>query len=492
MAQQTLNNGDSGLQFRTKANENFTELYTLKAPLASPTFTGTPAVPTADLSTNTTQAASTAFVRAAIAALVDSSPVALDTLNELAAALGDDPNFATTITTALAGKQATLVSGTNIKTLRTVSVLGSGDISINTVHVVTSLFDVPVSAIVGDLVVLTGTSDRIYRINAVSPSVSLTELLATPAVHTQGATTVLYTLNAMGALAISTASAINTKSISTDVTMTFSAAPTTGTMFALRVTNTDSSAHTVTIPSSFSYARQSNITSFVVPANGKAEVSWHYDGSIYTIYGDPVATSGATGKYVLVDDSTPPTNGQVLTWDNTAGNWEPSSPAGGGDALTSGTLAQFASTTSSQLAGVISDETGSGALVFATSPTLVTPALGAASATSIRFTETTSTPSGTTQTITLANGNHQTLSLTSTSGNPTITLTVPASSANGTLIVKQHASTARDITWAVSSGSIKWCGTEPTWSSDATSAERIVTWRWDGSVMYLAATEVAA
>jgi hypothetical protein len=47
-----------------------------------------------------------------------------------------------------------------------------------------------------------------------------------------------------------------------------------------------------------------------------------------------------------------------------------------GVALTSGTLAQFAATTSAQLAGVISDETGSGALVFATSPTLVTPALG--------------------------------------------------------------------------------------------------------------------
>jgi hypothetical protein len=49
---------------------------------------------------------------------------------------------------------------------------------------------------------------------------------------------------------------------------------------------------------------------------------------------------------------------------------------GGGDALTSGTLAQFAATTSAQLAGVISDETGTGALVFATSPTLVTPVLG--------------------------------------------------------------------------------------------------------------------
>jgi hypothetical protein len=53
-----------------------------------------------------------------------------------------------------------------------------------------------------------------------------------------------------------------------------------------------------------------------------------------------------------------------------------STPAGGGDALTTNPLSQFAATTSSQLAGVISDETGSGALVFANSPTLVTPALG--------------------------------------------------------------------------------------------------------------------
>lgn len=45
-------------------------------------------------------------------------------------------------------------------------------------------------------------------------------------------------------------------------------------------------------------------------------------------------------------------------------------------AVTSGTLAQFAATTSAQLAGIISDETGTGALVFANSPTLVTPALG--------------------------------------------------------------------------------------------------------------------
>ncbi|HBB7540571.1 TPA: tail fiber protein [Escherichia coli] len=76
-----------------------------KAPLNSPALTGTPTTPTARQGTNNTQIASTAFVMAAIAALVDSSPDALNTLNKLAAALGNDPNFATTMTNALAGKQ---------------------------------------------------------------------------------------------------------------------------------------------------------------------------------------------------------------------------------------------------------------------------------------------------------------------------------------------------------------------------------------------------
>ncbi|MFW0159768.1 phage tail protein [Escherichia coli] len=77
----------------------------LKAPLASPALTGVPTAPTAAQGANNTQIATTAYVRAAISALVGSSPEALDTLNELAAALGNDPNFATTMTNALAGKQ---------------------------------------------------------------------------------------------------------------------------------------------------------------------------------------------------------------------------------------------------------------------------------------------------------------------------------------------------------------------------------------------------
>ncbi len=78
-----------------------------KAPLASPSLSGTPTAPTAAAGTNTTQIASTAFVAAAIGALIDAAPGAMDTLNELAAALGDDPSFATTVTNALAGKLST-------------------------------------------------------------------------------------------------------------------------------------------------------------------------------------------------------------------------------------------------------------------------------------------------------------------------------------------------------------------------------------------------
>jgi len=102
----------------------------LRATLDSPALTGLPTTPTAALGTNTDQISSTAFVAAAIANLVASSPAALDTLNELAAALGNDANFVSTVTTALAGKQDDLISGTNIKTINGNSILGSGDLTV--------------------------------------------------------------------------------------------------------------------------------------------------------------------------------------------------------------------------------------------------------------------------------------------------------------------------------------------------------------------------
>lgn len=69
-------------------------------------------------------------ISSAISALVDTAPATLDTLNELAAALGDDPNFATTVTTLIGTKQDSLISGTNIKTINSQSILGSGNLQL--------------------------------------------------------------------------------------------------------------------------------------------------------------------------------------------------------------------------------------------------------------------------------------------------------------------------------------------------------------------------
>lgn len=84
------------------------------APKASPTFTGTPKAPTPAAGNNTTQLATTAFVQAALAALTGAAPAALDTLKELADALGNDPHFSVTVLNQLAGKLDIAKNGSDI------------------------------------------------------------------------------------------------------------------------------------------------------------------------------------------------------------------------------------------------------------------------------------------------------------------------------------------------------------------------------------------
>jgi hypothetical protein len=96
-------------------------------------------------------------------------------------------------------------------------------------------------------------------------------------------------------------------------------------------------------------------------------------------------TAPATGSTLTIADGKTLTANNTLTFTGTDTS-SVAFGAGGTVAYTSNKLSAFAATTSSELAGIITDETGSGSLVFANSPTLVSPTLGAALATSITAT----------------------------------------------------------------------------------------------------------
>ena len=98
------------------------------APLANPALTGVPTAPTAAANTNTTQVATTAFVQTELTDLIGGAPGALDTLNELAAALANDASYSTTITTAL-GTKLPLAGGTMTGAIAmgTSKITGMGD-----------------------------------------------------------------------------------------------------------------------------------------------------------------------------------------------------------------------------------------------------------------------------------------------------------------------------------------------------------------------------
>ncbi|HFK4062774.1 TPA: phage tail protein [Kluyvera ascorbata] len=88
--------------------------HTQYAQKASPVFTGTPTTPTPAINDNSKKLANTEFVAKALAALAGSAPEALDTLKELADALGNDPNFATTVLNKLTEKLAKDQNGADI------------------------------------------------------------------------------------------------------------------------------------------------------------------------------------------------------------------------------------------------------------------------------------------------------------------------------------------------------------------------------------------
>lgn len=132
------------------------------APLASPTFSGTPTLPTGTIATtqtaadNSTKVATTAFVRGEVTALVNSATATLDTLGEIAAALGNDANLSATLTTSIGLKAplasptftgtVTLPSGTVTSTMILDGTIANADISTTAAIDLGKLADVSTSA----------------------------------------------------------------------------------------------------------------------------------------------------------------------------------------------------------------------------------------------------------------------------------------------------------------------------------------------------------
>lgn len=146
------------------------------APLVSPSLTGTPTTTTPGVGDNSTQIANTAWVNTAlsnsISALVNSSPAVLDTLNELASALGNDPNFATSMATALGNKVSTT------RTITTTGLLtGGGNLSAD------RTFDVPAAtnaeAVAGTLTtkVITPASLKAFWLSLPTYAASTVQIL---------------------------------------------------------------------------------------------------------------------------------------------------------------------------------------------------------------------------------------------------------------------------------------------------------------------------
>jgi hypothetical protein len=161
------------------------------------------------------------------------------------------------------------------------------------------------------------------------------------------------------------------------------------------------------------------------------------------------------------------TAGQILQVNAGATAMEFITPSGGGNAQTANPLSQFAATTSAQLLGVISDETGSGALVFGTSPTFVTPVLGVAAATTLN--KVTLTTPATGSTLTIADGATLTVSASATvssgthsgtnTGDQTITLTGAVTGTGaGSFAASLGTFTKALLDGAVSDGNVLYVG----------------------------------
>jgi hypothetical protein len=346
---------------------------TTYAPLASPALTGTPTAPTATAGTNTTQVATTAFVGTAVSNLVASAPAALDTLNELATALGNDASFSTTVTNSIATKLA-LAGGTMS------GAIAMGTNKITGLGTPTASTDASTKAYADTMLPLAGGTMS----GAIAMGSNKITGLGTPTANGDAVTKAYADAILVGAPGnltgpITSVGAATSVAAQTGTGSTFvmQASPTLTTPNIGVATAT--SVNGTTIPTSKTLVATDS-TAYVVPSQtGNSGKYLTTDGTVSswgTVAGYNAPTLGSTS----IASGATVTNVAGLTINSTT------IPTSKTLVVTTDTLAVLSATTSAQLAGIISDETGTGALVFANTPTLVTPVIGAATGTSLSVT----------------------------------------------------------------------------------------------------------
>lgn len=214
---------------------------------------------------------------------VEGANTAVLATDSITAAIGKLQGQLTAAASSLSGKQATLVSGTNIKTINGASVLGSGDITISGGGGGGTVDSVPTDGSTNAV-----SSDGVFdALAGKANKASDTLTNATLAGVTLSGKTVLTISNMGDGTAIDT-SGMQTKTISADTPLSYASTPAVANTVAyLALVNDSATARTITIPSTYSEDQQKTITSFVLPGNAQVRMYLTYTGSGYSIKGEP-------------------------------------------------------------------------------------------------------------------------------------------------------------------------------------------------------------
>ena len=263
------------------------------APLDSAALTGTPTAPLATTGTNTTQLATTSFVQQELSILTTGAPALLNTLDELAAALGDDANYAATITTALSTK-APLASPTFTGTVT----LPSGTVTSGMILDGTIVdADVNASAAIAQSKISGLTSDLAAKAPLASPTFTGTVTVAASGVAFTDGTQTKAGVPSLTTIATATSGAYNLSS--GGLTLRDQLIPIGGTHVITVPTNTTTA---YPVGTTISFYQSAGTGGSFAAADGTVTILSTPGSTLRALYSSATLTKVATNTWLLAGD----------------------------------------------------------------------------------------------------------------------------------------------------------------------------------------------